>query len=40
MLAEGIQIWLGTVALTSLAKLTQSKEAIRSKMMDLHIELL
>jgi hypothetical protein len=35
-----VQIRLSAVGLTSLAKLTQSKEAIRSKLVNLHIKLL
>jgi hypothetical protein len=40
VLAESVQIWLSTVGLVSLAKLTQSKESVRSKVVNLHIKLL
>jgi hypothetical protein len=37
---ESVQIWLSARRLTSLAKLTQRKKAIRSKMVNLKIILL
>jgi hypothetical protein len=40
VLTESVQIWLSTVGLVSLAKLTQSKESVRSKVVNLHIKLL